>query len=177
MLGRSIRSRLFIGFGAICGLLAVSVTISILRLDDVEQRSHTITREDLPAAQQSLTMAMQFNGSLATLYRYLLTKDPASKHVMDAQWSKIVEAGNALDAVVGALAPAERPKFDIARNIRSAASGAGAVSHAIGEVTDETEHTRAASSDVRRTADDLAARAGRLRQRGDGFLAGIRSAA
>ncbi|WP_189051523.1 methyl-accepting chemotaxis protein [Aliidongia dinghuensis] len=65
----------------------------------------------MPAAQQSLAMAMEFNGSLATLYRYLLTRDPASKHVLDAQWSKIVEAGTALDTVVGALAPAERPRW------------------------------------------------------------------
>lgn len=111
MPGLSIRSRLFVGFGAIYGLLAVSILFSTFRLEAIDHRSHTIIRQDLPAAQQSLAMAMEFNGSLATLYRYLLTKDPASKHVLDAQWSKIVEAGTALDTVVGALAPAERPRW------------------------------------------------------------------
>ena len=107
----SIRNRLFVGFGAICGLLAVSVIFSTLFLRETDQRSRAIVQQDLPAAQQSLAMAMQFNGSLATLYRYLLTKDPRAKLVLDAHWYKIVEAGNALDAVVEALDPAERPRW------------------------------------------------------------------
>jgi len=111
MPGLSIRSRLFVGFGAICGLLAISVLFSTLRLEAIDRQSRTIIRQDLPAARQSLAMAMEFNGSLASLYRYLLTRDPGSKQVLDAHWSKIVEAGNALDAVVGALPRAERPKW------------------------------------------------------------------
>ncbi len=111
MLGLSIRNRLFIGFGAVCGLLAVSVLFSTLSLEETDQRSRAIVAQDLPAAQHSLAMAMQFNGSLATLYRSLLTRDPRAKEVLDAHWYKIVEAGNALDAVVQALAPDERPRW------------------------------------------------------------------
>lgn len=107
----SVRARLFLGFGAICALLTLSIVMSTLLLGTIDRRSRIVIGESLPAAQQSLAMAMEFNGSLATLYRFLLTKDPAAKPVLAAQWSKIVEAGNHLDTVATALAADERPSW------------------------------------------------------------------
>ena len=106
MSAHSIRSRLFLGFGAVSALLALSVVASSLLLGTIDRRSARAIGEHLPAAEQSLAMAQQFNGSLATLYGFLLTRDPAAKPVLAAQWSKIVEAGTRLDQVSGAF-PAE----------------------------------------------------------------------
>jgi len=99
----SIRSRLFLGFGAVVALLALSVIASSLLLGTIDRRSRVSIGQHLPAAEQSLAMAQQFNGSLATLYGFLLTKDPAAKPVLAAQWSKIVEAGTRLDQVSDAF--------------------------------------------------------------------------
>ena len=106
MSAHSIRSRLFLGFGAVSALLALSVVASSLLLGTIDRRSARAIGEHLPAAEQSLAMAQQFNGSLATLYGFLLTRDPALRPVLAAQWSKIVEAGTRLDQVSGAF-PAE----------------------------------------------------------------------
>jgi len=81
----SIRSRLFLGFGAVAALLILSVIASSLLLGTVDRRSRVSIGQHLPAAEQSLAMAQQFNGSLATLYGFLLTKDPAAKPVLAAQ--------------------------------------------------------------------------------------------
>jgi len=106
MSAHSIRSRLFLGFGAVSALLALSVVASSLLLGTIDRRSARAIGEHLPAAEQSLAMAQEFNGSLATLYGFLLTRDPALRPVLAAQWSKIVEAGTRLDQVSGAF-PAE----------------------------------------------------------------------
>ena len=111
MSAHSIRGRLFLGFGAIAALLALSVVASSLLLETVDRRSRVAIGEHLPAAQQSLAMAQQFNGSLATLYGFLLTKDPALKPVLAAQWSKIVEAGTRLDQVSGAFPADARARW------------------------------------------------------------------
>lgn len=111
MSAHSIRSRLFLGFGAVSALLALSVIASSLLLGQVDRRSRIAIGEHLPAARQSLAMAQQFNGSLATLYRFVLTKDPEAKITLAAYWSKIVEAGTALDQVAGAFNPDARARW------------------------------------------------------------------
>jgi methyl-accepting chemotaxis protein len=111
MSAHSIRSRLFLGFGAVSALLALSVAASSLLLGSIDRRSRVSIGEHLPAAQQSLAMAQQFNGSLATLYGFLLTKDPAAKPVLAAQWSKIVEAGTRLDQVSDAFPADARARW------------------------------------------------------------------
>ena len=113
MSAHSIRSRLFLGFGAVSALLALSVIASSLLLGSVDRRSRVAIGEHLPAAQQSLAMAQQFNGSLATLYRFVLTKDPDAKIVLAAYWSKIVEAGTRLDQVSAAFPPDERARWKV----------------------------------------------------------------
>ena len=107
----SIRSRLFLGFGAVAALLALSVIASSLLLGTIDRRSRVSIGQHLPAAEQSLAMAQQFNGSLATLYGFLLTKDPAAKPVLAAQWSKIVEAGTRLDQVSDAFPADARARW------------------------------------------------------------------
>jgi len=111
MSAHSIRSRLFLGFGAVSALLVLSVIASSLLLGSVDRHSRVALGQHLPAAQQSLAMAQQFNGSLATLYGFLLTKDPAAKPVLAAQWSKIVEAGTRLDQVSDAFPADARARW------------------------------------------------------------------
>jgi len=111
MSAHSIRSRLYLGFSAVTALLALSVIVASLLLGRVDHHSRIAIGRHLPAAEQSLAMAAAFNGSLATLYGFLVTKDPALKPVLATQWSNIVEAGNKLDHVSDAFPADARTRW------------------------------------------------------------------
>jgi hypothetical protein len=53
MLARSIKGRLFSGFGAICVVIAISAGISSLLVGMLDRRSHIAIGVHLPAAQET----------------------------------------------------------------------------------------------------------------------------
>lgn len=103
-----IGARLALGFGVVCGLLALAVSAAGVFISQTEDRVRAITTKRLPASQQSSMMAAHFTASTTAVYRYVMIHNPHDRAILDGEWSSIVEAGDKVDAVSDGFEPTMR---------------------------------------------------------------------
>ena len=152
-------------------LLALNATIEAARAGERGKGFAVVASEVKSLASQTARATQDITRQIAAIRS---ATDEAVAIIADI--GNIIERINQSSAAIAeAVDQQGAATRDIARNVQSAAAGAGGVSQAIGEVTQETERTQGVSTDVLRTADDLAVRAAALRTKVDGFLSGIRA--
>ena len=117
-LSLNIASRLWLGFAAICLVLAAAVTYTSMTLGSVTDIAQRITTLRAPTANTSADLTAQMNASLATLRGYLLTGKEQLKAERKATWTSIAALSSEMDELSKSFTVAEnREKWAAARDL------------------------------------------------------------
>ena len=75
----SVRMRLTVGFGMVCGLLVIIVGIGLLSLNRMDRVVDTIVHDQIPKIDAANTIELQANAQSIALRDLLLTSEPADR--------------------------------------------------------------------------------------------------
>ncbi len=92
-----ITHRLWLGFGAVCAVLAVTVFLSASRVDQVGGATERMAGLRVPVAEAGSKLQAQIHASLAALRGWMLTGDERFKTERIAAWNDIDAARQAMD--------------------------------------------------------------------------------
>jgi len=102
-----ISGRLWLGFGALCLVLAAAVGFTIFTLGSIVDDSHRIVDLRAPAANTSADLTAEVNGSLAVLRGYLLTGKEQLKTERAGVWQTIDKLTAEMDKLAEQFTVAE----------------------------------------------------------------------
>jgi methyl-accepting chemotaxis protein len=102
-----ISGRLWLGFGALCIVLAAAVGFTIITIGSIAGDSQRIVEVRAPAANTSADLTAEVNGSLAILRGYLLTGKPELKTERTGVWQTIDKLSAEMDALAARFTVAE----------------------------------------------------------------------
>ena len=102
-----ISGRLWLGFGALCIVLAAAVVFTIITIGSIAGDSQRIVEVRAPAANTSADLTAEVNGSLAILRGYLLTGKPELKTERAGVWQTIDKLSAEMDALAARFTVAE----------------------------------------------------------------------
>ena len=84
-----IKSRLMLGFGVVCGILVISIGITLVQLKTIDEHILRIDQLRVPSASASTSLAKNIYASLATLRGYMLTGNAKFKKQRADVWADI----------------------------------------------------------------------------------------
>ena len=94
-----IRGRLNGGFGAVCVVLAILVSLTLWKVGGVADINKRIVDLRVPTASASLGMVNSINASLANLRGWMITGNPLFKTGRSAVWSEIDQISTNMDTL------------------------------------------------------------------------------
>ena len=132
MLNFKISGRLWLGFGALCLVLAIAVGVTIVTLGSIVDDSHRVVDLRAPAANTSADLTAEVSGSLAILRGYLLTGKADLKTERAGAWLKIDKLAADMDKLAEQFTVAEnrdrwQAVHDLLPQLRTAQDKAEAV--------------------------------------------------
>ncbi|HET6159135.1 MAG TPA: methyl-accepting chemotaxis protein [Dongiaceae bacterium] len=129
-----ISGRLWVGFGALCVVLAAAVGFTIITVGSILEDSARIVELRAPVANTSADLTAQVNGSLAILRGYLLTGKPELKAERAGTWQTIDKLATTMDTLAANFTEAENREHwtavhDLLPQLRAAQDKAEAVAY------------------------------------------------
>ena len=94
-----IRGRLFAGFAAVCGVLAISGGTTIYVTSTVSEVSERMISLRVPVSLESQFILTEISSSLANLRGYVLTGNDAQRQARAGAWQRLNEAAPRVDAL------------------------------------------------------------------------------
>jgi len=127
-----ISGRLWLGFGALCIVLAAAVVFTIIMIGSIVDDSTRIVEVRAPAANTSADLTAEVNGSLAILRGYLLTGKPEQKIERAGVWQTIDKLSAEMDKLSARFTVAENREHwnsvrDLLPQLRAAQDKAEAI--------------------------------------------------
>jgi methyl-accepting chemotaxis protein len=102
-----ISGRLWVGFGALCVVLAAAVGFTVFTIGTILDDSKRIVELRAPVSNFSADLTAEVNGSLAILRGYLLTGKQALKAERAGTWQTIDKLSTAMDTLAANFTEAE----------------------------------------------------------------------
>ncbi len=158
-----IGTKLWLGFAVNCVVLAVSVVLTLLTLNEVNGISARVIHVGVPAANSAADLTSEMNASLATLRGYLLTGKPELKTERAAIWADINALVQTIDGLAGGFtAEEDRARWNAARDMLPQFSAAQDKAEAIAFTADAYPATRILSEEAAPKAKVLAGAISRM---------------
>jgi methyl-accepting chemotaxis protein len=133
-----IRTRLVLGFSALCALLAVVIGITVLKVQTVSEATARNVEIRAPTAMTASDLVAGVYASLASLRGWLITGNESFKAERAGLWKNIQKQGSEMDRLSGRWSN-EQNKVDwvqakpLLDELRSAQDKAEAIAHTIDE--------------------------------------------
>ncbi len=94
-----IKSRLMFGFGSVCGILIVSIGITLFQLKTIDEHTRLIDHLRVPSTTASTSLAKNIYASLASLRGYMLTGNKKFKKQRLDVWTDIEGLEKSMDGL------------------------------------------------------------------------------
>ncbi|NOZ66963.1 MAG: HAMP domain-containing protein [Alphaproteobacteria bacterium] len=94
-----IKTRLILGFGSVCGILAISIGITLVQLKTIDQHTLLIDHLRVPSTTASTSLAKNIYASLASLRGYMLTGKEKFKKQRANVWTDIEALEKTMDGL------------------------------------------------------------------------------
>ncbi|VAV96259.1 hypothetical protein MNBD_ALPHA02-2381 [hydrothermal vent metagenome] len=94
-----IKNRLMLAFGSVCGILAISIGITIIQLKTIDEHILLIDRLRVPSTTASSSLAKNIYASLASLRGYILTGNEKFKKQRADVWTDIDNLEKTMDVL------------------------------------------------------------------------------
>ncbi|MDV7339557.1 methyl-accepting chemotaxis protein [Terasakiella sp. A23] len=97
----SLQTKLTLSFAALCGLILISLAVTIYKSSQVDQSVSTIVDKSIPVAFAEGQLASEVNASMAALRGWVLTADETFKGQRANLWVRIHKDIKKLDSLLG----------------------------------------------------------------------------
>lgn len=97
----SLQTKLSVSFAALCGLILISLVLTLYKSDQVDRSVQRIVENNIPIAFSEGQLASEVNASLASLRGWVLTNNDPFKTERALHWKNINQEIKILDGLLG----------------------------------------------------------------------------